>query len=60
MRISQWGKIVSRHNFLRVYSKDDRFRLIANNPVAGAHFFKFIVELFISSVLDTLLVYLVI
>jgi len=37
--------------FPRVYSKDDRFRLIANNPVAGACFFKFIVELFISSVL---------
>jgi Helitron helicase-like domain at N-terminus len=31
--------------------KDERFRLIANNPVDGARFFKFMVELFIKCVL---------
>jgi hypothetical protein len=38
--------------FPKVYGKDERFRLIANNPVAGACFFKFMVELFIKCVLD--------
>ena len=33
------------------YSDDDRFRLIANNPVAGARFFHFMVDMFISHVL---------
>ncbi|OBZ72854.1 hypothetical protein A0H81_07001 [Grifola frondosa] len=33
-------------------SKDERFRLIANNPVAGARFFKMMVELFLTHVLE--------
>jgi hypothetical protein len=32
-------------------TEDDRYRLIANNPVAGARFFNFMVELFIKHVL---------
>jgi len=32
-------------------SDDERFRLIANNPVAGARFFHFMVEMFIEHVL---------
>jgi len=35
----------------RFYSQDQRFRLIAQNPVAGARFFKLMVELFIKHVL---------
>jgi hypothetical protein len=35
--------------FLRV--PDDRFRLIANNPVAGARFFHFMVQMFIKHIL---------
>jgi len=33
------------------YSQDERFRLIANNPVAGAKFFKMMVDLFLKHVL---------
>ncbi|TCD64110.1 hypothetical protein EIP91_004523 [Steccherinum ochraceum] len=33
--------------------KDDRMRLIANNPVAGARFFKFIVESFLTHVIGS-------
>ena len=32
-------------------SEDERYRLIANNPVAGAHFFHFMVQMFIKHVL---------
>jgi hypothetical protein len=33
------------------YSDDERFCLIANNPVAGARFFHFMVDMFIVHVL---------
>ena len=33
------------------YSDDEQFRLIANNPVAGARFFHFMVDMFIVHVL---------
>ena len=32
-------------------SEDERYRLIASNPVAGAHFFHFMIEMFIRHVL---------
>lgn len=35
----------------KLWNKDDRFRMIANNPVACARFFKFMVELFIKHIL---------
>ncbi|TDL17973.1 hypothetical protein BD410DRAFT_688569, partial [Rickenella mellea] len=35
-----------------VKSADDRFRLIASNPVAGARFFDFMVKLFIEHILS--------
>jgi len=30
---------------------DDRFRLIANNPIAGARFFHFMIQMFIKHIL---------
>jgi len=35
----------------KFHSQDERFRLIANNPVAGAKFFKMMVDLFLKHVL---------
>src|SRR5882762_4319524 len=35
----------------KFHSQDERFRLIANNPVAGAKFFKMMVNLFLKHVL---------
>ena len=38
-------------NFELIRSEDERYRLIANNPVAGARFFHFMVQMFIQHVL---------
>ena len=38
--------------YLKFREYDDQVRLIATNPVAGAHFFKMMVELFIEHVLS--------
>ena len=34
-----------------IRSEDERYRLIANNPIAGAHFFHFMIEMFVKHVL---------
>ncbi|KAI0038189.1 hypothetical protein FA95DRAFT_1505980, partial [Auriscalpium vulgare] len=39
------------HIYPKVYTASERYRLIANNPVSGARFFKFMVETFIKVVL---------
>ncbi|KAI0038885.1 hypothetical protein FA95DRAFT_1476081, partial [Auriscalpium vulgare] len=39
------------HIYPKVLTHSERYRLIANNPIAGARFFKVMVELFIKHVL---------